>query len=228
MQETSKLWRALWRAGARVEHRVTIAGAEYGPEKIVSLSTSAALFSGAALDIGSCVSTQLTLELWSAGTIPRNAQIQAFARLTDGTQTSEWLPAGVFFVDTREVSTLNGTIRLQGFDAMLKAEQVFWTGEGGADTWPRKMSAVVATICTRMGVELDIRTELKPYDVEFPNELTMREILGYIAAAHGGCWTITPAGRLRLVLLSSFAAEYDYIADEDGDAITVGGVEILV
>lgn len=228
MQTTSDLWRALYRAGARTEYRVEINGESFGQEHIADLTVSAALFASSVFEVGACVSAQLELELWDVGTIARNAEIRVYVRLTDGAQTSEWLPYGVYFIDTRATVPELGTVELTCYDAMLKAEQVFWTGEGGTDTWPRKMAAVVATICTRMGVELDERTVLRSYNVEFPNDLTMREILGYIAAAHGGCWIMTPAGKLRLVRLDRLAAETSYLVDEHGDAITFGGDRILV
>lgn len=39
------------------------------------------------------------------------------------------------------------------------------------------------------------------YKMEYPNDYTMREILGYIAAAHGGFWTMAGDGKLRLAQL---------------------------
>lgn len=228
MQATSDLWTSLWRAGARAEYRVTIAGTDYGEEHIVSHVVSTAFASGTTLEVGACVSAQLELELWGVDEIPRNAQIISRVRLTDGEDSSEWLPYGIYFVDTRETVPNSGTTRLTCYDSMLKAEQVFWTGDGGADTWPRTMSAVVSTICTRMGVALDERTQLKDYMVAYPNDLTIREILGYIAAAHGGCWTISPAGKLRLITLAELPEETCYLVDEWGDAITFGGDRIIV
>lgn len=210
MQTTSALWKSLWDAGARAEWRVRINDTDYEGAHIVRHIVSASLVSGSVLEVGACVSTQLELELWGAGDVPRNAEIRSFVRLTDGEQTSEWLPYGVYFVDTRARVPDSGTVRLSCYDAMLKAEQTF-LAEGDTGTWPRTMTAVVETICERMGVELDARTTLKDYGVDYPNDLTMREILGYIAAAHGGNWTITPAGALRLVTLGS-----------SGDAIALG------
>ena len=101
--------------------------------------------------------------------------------------------------------------------------------EGDKCEWPRTQQAVVNAICARMGVELDSRTVINStYMVDYPNDYTMREILGYIAAAHGGCWIITPTGKLRLVTLGVLPAETNYLVDEYGNAITMGGVRILV
>ena len=60
----------------------------------------------------------------------------------------------------------------------------------------------------------------------------MREILGYIAAAHAGNFIITDAGALRLVPLYNPAVNNDpdggYLVTEDGHPIVIGGVRILV
>ena len=111
---------------------------------------------------------------------------------------------------------------------MLKAEQVF-LAEGDTGEWPRTQTAVVAEICTRMGVELDSRTVLGSYPVEYPNDFTMREILGYIAAAQGGNWIVTGAGKLLLIpLFGSMPSETSYLVTEDGDAIAMGDVRLVV
>lgn len=229
MQTTSALWKTLLQDKTHwKEQKISIGQTEYDKEKIVSLSVSAALFGGRVATVGSCVSAQLSLVLWNPGSIPRNAEVKAYTRLSNGTQSSEWLQFGVFYIDTRDIDPDANTITLSCYDAMLKAEQTFLM-EGDTGEWPRTQQAVVNAICTRMGVELDSRTVINStYMVEYPNDYTMREILGYIAAAHGGCWIITPAGKLRLVTLGGLPAETNYLVDENGDAITMGGVRILV
>ena len=94
------------------------------------------------------------------------------------------------------------------------------------------MPDVVADIASRMGVPVDPRTVINPaYTVGYPNDLTMREILGYIAAAHAGNFVITDAGALRLVPLYNPAVDHGpggYLVTEDGHPITFGGVRIIV
>ena len=81
-----------------------------------------------------------------------------------------------------------------------------------------------------MGVNLDKRTVLNSaYTIDYPaNDYTVRNELCFIAAAHGGNWIITDAGDLLLVPLLSMPAETNYLITEYGDAITFGGVKILV
>lgn len=200
MQTTSTLWQQLFSdPNHRRDYRVEIAGTAYGEDAIVSLKTQGALFASSPA-IGCCVAGELDLTLYPTGEIPRMARIAVSLRLVSGAQQSEWLPQGVYYIDTRQPD--GDALALHGYDAMLKAEQVF-VSESDTGEWPRTQQAVVSAICTRMGVELDARTVIDPaYLVEYPNDYTMREILGYIAAAHGGCWIITPAGKLRLLPLT--------------------------
>ena len=115
------------------------------------------------------------------------------------------------------------------YDAMLKAEQTYFD-EGDPGTWPRSQQTVVNEICTRMGVALDGRTALNPaYRAEYPNDLTMRELLGYVAAAHGGNWMMTDEGRLLLAPLGGLPAETSFLVDSaDGAAILLGEVRLIV
>lgn len=229
MQETSALYQTLlgtW--GTAKEHRAVIGGQTYGQDRLVSCQTSRALFTGNTLAVGGCYAGQISLSLREPGDIPRMAEIRLYTRLVNGGQASEWLPAGVYFTDTRETDKATGVLSLTGYDAMLKAEQTYLR-EGDVGVWPRSMAAVTRDICARLGVELDSRTALSPdYLAEYPNDYTMREMLGYIAAAHGGNWIITPAGRLRLVTLAELPPESSLLIDGRGDAILMGEVHIIV
>ena len=80
-----------------------------------------------------------------------------------------------------------------------------------------------------MGVELDSRTALNgSYQVEYPNDYTMREVLGYIGAVNGGNWNITETGKLRLVRLNELPPETFLLVTENGSPIRFGEVRILV
>ena len=92
------------------------------------------------------------------------------------------------------------------------------------------MPTAVNLFCQMMGVKLDKRTVLNSaYIIDYPaNDYTIRNELCFIAAAHGGNWIITDEGNLLLVPLLSMPAETNYLITEYGDAITFGGVRILV
>jgi hypothetical protein len=235
-QTTSDLWKTLWRAnGTTKEYKWEINGETYGADAEVSHSVTSELYSE--FGIGNAYCATLSLDI-IADNIPKDAVIKRYVRLVGGGtvtsgdaimdmtgQTSEWLPKGVYYLNTRSVDGDYWTI--EAYDAMKKAEVKF-LDEGDPGEWGRSASDVVDEIAERIGVELDSRTTLIDYTVSYPNDLTMREILCHIAAVNGGNWIITDAGKLYLVPLLSAPTETNYLVDEYGDAILIGGDRILV
>lgn len=158
-----------------------------------------------------------------------NNIISADASYTD--VASEWIPKGVFYIDTRE-STQNGggisVLNIHGYDAMLFAEQLY--PETSLD-FPAVDVDVVNEIAYAMGVLVDPRNATlmtSGYTIPFPSGYTMREILGFIASMYVGSFIISDEGKLRLVSLLELPTETNYLIDNAGDAITFGGDRILV
>lgn len=232
MQAVSVLYRQLLAANAPKEFRAIIAGVTYGQDKIVSASSKAALMDKAAT-IGNCAAKELNLVLRNPGEIPRMAQIQMQFRLNSGTQQSEWLPKGTFFIDTRDEG--NGVLTIDAFDPMLKCDQSFTTsGEQGS--WPRTDITVVNQICSRIGVTLDARTAAiltAGYTIQYPGfgegAYTMRELLGFIGSMYAGNWIITDENKLRLLVLGDIPDDStSLLITEYGEYITMGGFRIRV
>jgi hypothetical protein len=147
--------------------------------------------------------------------------------------TSEWIPQGVYFVDTRQVTANNNgldILTLHGYDAMLKAEQEYSSNAvvGDSPDW-----MYVQSIANAIGVEVDSRTwdiMIRGFVIPFPLGYTMREILGYIASAYVGSFVMTEEGKLRLVSLLNMPQKIitSTLCDEYGESILIGGEEILV
>lgn len=231
MQATSELYRSIARTrGHEKEVMVRIAGLDYEMETdIASLSTSGGAFPEA--DIGNCMSRQIDLVLRRPGAIPWNAEMRVFARLRLGNQVSEWLPKGVFFIASRKTGTLSGTLKIHGFDAMLRANDT-WEIDPYAN-WPMPQREAVESIAWQMGVEVDPRTVLSTnfpvgYPVDENGDLAMIDILEGIAVCNAGNWVISDAGKLLLLRYGDIPPETNYLVTEYGDAITFGGVRILV
>lgn len=216
MQETSQTFRVLRSAGGDAVTTVTVAGTAL--PTYVSLRTQRQLLSADKL-VGNCFSAQIDLSILAGGlTIPRMAEIRLALAMTDGAQTSEAIPKGTYYIDTRQTepdAELGNVTTIHGYDAMLKMEQPMIPAGSPSGAWPRTCRDVMDEIAQRIGVELDPRTELRPYLVQYPDTIletdssgstsstgmTMRTVAGYIASMHGGNWTITEAGKLYLVPL---------------------------
>lgn len=144
---------------------------------------------------------------------------------------SEWLPQGVFFIDTREVTQNNDglpVLTIHGYDAMLKTEQIYTSNAAVGDDYD---TAYVAAIASAIGVSVDDRTwQIMGTGtvIPFPVGYSMREILGYIAATYVGCFVMTDDGKLRLVALPDLPVETNLLIDEIGDILIFGEDAILI
>ena len=203
------------------KYKVVIAGVEYGHEDIRSASIERPLFD--TLSIGNACEGEMKIVFRPKEDIPRMAEIIPYVDVGNG-----WEQLGVFYTDQRTLASY-GIVTLLAYDSMLKADTVW---EPNQDlTFPMTMPNAVNEIAKLMGITVDSRTVLNSaYSIDYPaNDYTLRDVLKYIAAAHGGNWMITRNDQLLLVPLNGATpAETNYLVTEDGNAITFGGVRILV
>lgn len=218
--------------GHWTEVKLNIAGQEYTQSNIISVSISGGLFDSPG--IGNVNARQIDMEIIPIGTIPRQAQIQVFARVCVDNLQSEWIPKGVFFFSIREMDKASGILTVTGYDAMLKAENVWLNEDYVYDNWPMPQETAVADIAQRMGIEVDSRTVLSDdFPVEYPvdedGDLTMREALSFIAVSDAGNWIITDEGKLRLIRFDDLPEVEGVLVTEHGAPIVFAGeVTILV
>ena len=225
MQTTSATWKALLAGGgAWMEAQALINGTAYA---LMSSPVINRALTQAGMAVGNAVSATCQLSIQTNAVIPRAAEVVVRMRLTDGTTTSEWLPAGTFYISRRTRDPVTGVLTLECYDALLKdnalmPELLPWTtGSGevmttGNGEWlyftanyPRRMADLAADLALVLGVEIDPRTQLatgSAYTIgSVEPGTTIHDVLAQIAAANGGNWIITPAGKLRLVPLVSAA-----------------------
>lgn len=229
MQSVSDTYRSLLADERhRKEVRLDVAGVSYSEDEIITMTTTAALFADGCLSVGSAVAREIDVSLLPKGSIPRMAQLRPYVRVVLGGQASEWIPKGVFWLDTRETDAGTGVMTIHGFDDMLKSEQVWKPAQ--SLTFPMTFRAAAKICAGIMGVELDNESDIPTrWEVDYPaNDYTVRDILRYIAAGSGGNFVMTDEGKLRLVKLNALPEETSLLVNEAGDAITFGGVRIRV
>lgn len=216
----------------RKEVRLNIAGVIYMEADILSASMPrSGIFS--TFDIGNCVSRELDISIIPKSDIPRNAQIRVFVRLVAGNEVSEWIPQGTFFIRTRAKDAATGALTITAFDAMLKADDIWLNENYDLEDWPMPAAEAAKDIAYRIGVSVDPRTSLSTsFPVAYPinenGDMTMREVLSGIAVSNAGNWTITMNNKLLLVKAANIPDATNYLVNEDGDAITFGGVRMIV
>ena len=227
------------------ETRLNINGTYYGQSVLMSVGATYRVFSEEQPTVGGCLAAELEVKMLApSASIPRMAKVQPYVRVTDGTQTSEWIPQGVFYIDTRETTHNDDgldILTLHCYDAMLKAEADF---PSTTITFPAKDYRVVQLIAYAMGLQtsssasshggIDPRTKTLMnngsgiYNIGLPVGYSMREVLGNIAAMYCGNWIMTYDGKLRLVTLTELPDETNYLVTSQYEAITFGGDRILV
>lgn len=218
MHKTSQIYEEILKAPHRVETALRIGGEDtvrpcqeitgtvYGEGVIVSITEKADLLNREAPGIGYFISRKIEVEmLEQPQRIGIMGRIVPFCRLVneENGKTSEWIPKGVFYVDTRKKTMVESdaaTVTFTCYDAALKAQEDY---DGGNMTWPSLDVAVVANIAKLIGVECDNTNIGKGFSIIKPENKTCGEVLGAIAALYGGNFTIDDCGVLRLLPLKS-------------------------
>jgi len=183
-----------------MEYRLLINNQVYTEDNIEdgSLEISQAILPDE-LSVGNVCSSSLKCTLLPIGTIPRAATVIAQSRIVlPGTGVSDWLTEGTFYIDNRKQAS-DGWLTITAYDEVLRKMGARFTPEGYQDDWPQSMQSVLNQIATRLQVTIDPRTSIpSSYQVEYPNELSIREILSNIAAACGGNCIMTSENKLYI------------------------------
>lgn len=232
---TSAKWKEIFRMRhTHHEFKFEINGVTYTDKEEISHSVDSGLFEE--LAIGQAACAQLTLEI-VAKDIPRGAVIKRYIRLVNGENISEWLPAGIYFVNTKSYE--DGIYKIEAFDIMRKAEQPWEPAQ--EISFPLPMDTAADIFAAIMGTTVDERSEIShAYTIDYPGTTdpeseetepqyyTIRQQLQWIAAAHAANWIVTAEGKLLLVPLGGEPEETNFLICEHGDPINFGGKVILV
>lgn len=230
MQETSALYNSIISGNHSFEVRAVAGNNTYTHEDMYSMTEYNTLFS--ALSIGNCISRKLELVLYNAA--PANLQtIIPQIRVINDTSQSEWISKGIFFVDTIQSSPLTTNTIVTAYDAMLKAEVIYfksgeWVSKSGID--------VVTEIAEHMGIDIeedtvdtitDAAINIDYVPVSGEKGTTEREMLSYIAMMCGGNFYINDQGELELVLLEAISTE-DIDLGQNYTGLSISNLETVV
>ena len=199
MQTTTALFKENLINGV-TEPKLSIAGTDYGIDALVTMKTSCHALGDSKPTMGLAVSKEIDVVLYAqSGDIPRMAVLIPYVKTVAKNSTdSEWLQKGYFYTDTREEDTATGQISIHGYDSMLKAEVSY---PSVTHIWPYGDVNVVNEIAAEMGIAVDAKTTAlmtAGFNVPFPAQLTMREVLSNIAGLYGGCFVISDTNTLLL------------------------------
>lgn len=239
MQEVSNLYRQIlaetnhWFEVSLVIGETGDGDSGYREEQLFSIQTNHRAFSEDTPTVGGAIAGEIDIQMIDPYVdIPKAAKLQLFTRVTDGTQSSEWLKKGVYYVDTREFTKNSDgldVLTIHGYDAMLKFGQLY--PSDNEHDYPLLDEDMVAFVAQVAGVTVDERTyEAMGRNYTFPlmTGYTSREVLGIIAASYGGNFIMSDEGKLLLLKLGSLPPETNYLIDEIGNSILIGDDRILI
>lgn len=170
--------------------KVIINGVEHGSNEVVEWDIMETITESESYTIGNAIPTKFELKLYTQSIFPTNAEMKPYIRLID----TEWIPLGVFYVDSRKESE-GGIWEFVCYDKLMQANQP-WETELYL---PASMFQVVEEICDVLEIQLAPDTSLMFEVPLVTHEFTMRQVLGYIAGCQGANAKINRNGELAFI-----------------------------
>ena len=170
--------------------KVIINGVEHGSNEVVEWDITETITESESYTIGNAIPTKFELKLYTQSIFPTNAEMKPYIRLID----TEWIPLGVFYVDSRKESE-GGIWEFVCYDKLMQANQP-WETELYL---PASMFQVVEEICDVLEIQLAPDTSLMFEVPLVTHEFTMRQVLGYIAGCQGANAKINRNGELAFI-----------------------------
>lgn len=191
MYPASEMFQRLIQSPMReFDTKVIINGVEHGSNEVVDWDITETITESESYTIGNAIPTKFELKIYTQSMFPTNAEMKPYIRLID----TEWIPMGVFYVDSRKESE-GGIWEFVCYDKLMQANQP-WETELYL---PASMSQVVQEICDVLEIQLAPDTSLMFEVPLITHEFTMRQVLGYIAGCHGANAKINRNGELAFI-----------------------------
>ena len=182
----------------------SIPGTVYGEDMITKISQKGDILDREAPGIGYFVARKLEVTMLDPSKqVSTMGRLVPFSRLVSDSGVSEWIPKGVFYVDTRKKAMVDAqaaTVDIVAYDAGLKASIDYDTS---ALSWPATDVQVVADIAGKIETAYDVSNLTGGFSIATPEEKTCCEVLRGIAALYGGNFAVDDCGVLRLLPLQT-------------------------
>jgi hypothetical protein len=189
------------------EAKVEINDVTYGMDTIIDFNIEDSVISTDDFNVGGCVSSKLELSIKTDNLITNNAVIKPYVRyLVDGDPT-EWIPLGIFKVDSRKKEY--GVWNFTCFDQLIVSQKAYKSDL----IFPNTMWQVLVELTYNLGItwsddldgmiNLSYMIQTKPSD-----SFSYRDILRFIASAHGKVAKLNKLGQLAFINLSNKTPVY--------------------
>lgn len=147
--------------------------------------------------LGTIVSSRLDITLRTSSQVPTNAKIQPYIKMNGAQGETEWVPLGVFYVDSRKHE--NEVWKYVCFDRLILAQKEYKSNL----VYPIEAQTVFNEICSEifLNVPIDSSTTINiTYKIKTkPEGCTIRDVLGFLACMCGSCVKMTKEGKLKFI-----------------------------
>ncbi|MDO4384900.1 MAG: hypothetical protein Q4E18_02755 [Clostridia bacterium] len=178
--------------------------------QLTNSDISAYSFSGSAgdtgLPLGATEANDYSLSIINEGkqyspSVFDNAEVKMFCGLLSGDEVV-WSSFGVWYVHSSTASEQSVVITLTGYDALASRFEAKYIDSAGA--YPTTIGALVRACCTAAKVTLSsisfgnaaVIISKMP---KWPEDVTLRDVIGYCAACAGGIARMTRDGKLEIM-----------------------------
>jgi hypothetical protein len=193
------------------EAQVDVNGDMYTGTDIVEFNIEDSIQSGDDFTLGTAISSILNISIRTVETIPAGAKIIPYIRLNGSSGTTEWLKLGEYYVDSRVMN--NRVWQFTCYDRLIFGQVEYISNLN----YPTTMQAVWDEACGLLGTTSDVSVVINP-DYTFqvaPTGHMLREVLGYIAAAHVSSVKMTKDGTIGWATFKASSTPVDKITASD-------------
>lgn len=222
-----------------VDYKIIINGVTYGADKVISCNISRSI-GDSGMQIGNTISDRLTAQIHSS-LISSGKTVKPYVKFGN----AEWLQLGVFTVTQSQ--SQRGVCEIEAYDKMyfLDKRCTFLGTTSGSVApleFPATMQQMLSYVCDTRGLTCDF--ECQPFEIqERPiydegaygdnKYYTHRDIISFIASAHGANAKFNNAGELVFSVVGQSIetiAAADCISQTIGheEGFTVEGIRFIV
>jgi len=185
--------------------KVNIQGTDYTGSSVIEFEIEDSAVLDEAFAIGTVIPSKLSLSILTSDDIVSNAVIKPYIMFKGSNGNTEWIPLGEYYIDSRKY--LNKVYSFTCYDKLILAEQSFKSSL----IYPKTMKNVLEEICTQLGLTLDDGTLIDgSYMIPYKSdEYTIRDMLSYIASAHGCSCRLKKDGKISFITFTGTSTDIE-------------------
>jgi len=187
--------------GREFETKAIVGGVTYDKTAVIEFDIEESLIASEEFLLGTTIASRLDIAIRTTNTIVDDAKVEPFVRLNGSSGYTDWVPLGSYYIDSK--SYQDGIWHLTCFDKLVESQKLYVSSL----TYPATMAAVFADICDELDYTVDSSVDIDSLYMipTAPVDTSMRDMLGYIAAAHAACVRMNKDNKIAFVKFNTGA-----------------------